>query len=78
MDDELIGITDSVTSVMSAKANDSYLVSTLDSTIRLMDRVDGKMLQAFKDPAVSVPCSLLTSKSAATPSVQWTKTKTAR
>ncbi|KAK8203599.1 hypothetical protein M8818_005249 [Zalaria obscura] len=39
----------SVTSVMAAKANDSYLVSTLDSTLRLMDKRDGKLLQAFRD-----------------------------
>ncbi|GAB7342879.1 hypothetical protein MBLNU457_g0999t2 [Dothideomycetes sp. NU457] len=39
-----------VTSVSIAKANDSYLVSTLDSTIRLMDKRDGKLLQAFRDP----------------------------
>ncbi|PSK36757.1 hypothetical protein B9Z65_1940 [Elsinoe australis] len=39
-----------VTSVNVAKANDSYLVSTLDSRIRLMDRRDGKCLQSFKDP----------------------------
>ncbi|GAM84000.1 hypothetical protein ANO11243_019900 [Dothideomycetidae sp. 11243] len=38
-----------VTSVSAAKARDSYLVSTLDSTIRLMDRRDGKCLQTFKD-----------------------------
>ena len=41
--------TDPVTSVSIAAARDSYLVSTLDSTIRLMDRRDGKCLQAFKD-----------------------------
>ena len=44
--------TDPVTSVAVAKANDSYLVSTLDSTIRLMDKRDGKLLQAFRDPDV--------------------------
>jgi len=43
---------DPVTSVTIAKANDSYLVSTLDSTIRLMDKRDGKLLQAFRDPDV--------------------------
>lgn len=43
-----------MTSVNVAKANDSYLVSTLDSTIRLMDRRDGKCLQSFKDPGVSL------------------------
>lgn len=38
-----------VTSVMPTKQNDSVLVSSLDSTIRLMDKSDGKLLQAFKD-----------------------------
>ncbi|KAF2153451.1 WD40 repeat-like protein [Myriangium duriaei CBS 260.36] len=38
-----------VTSVAMARAGDSYLVSTLDSTIRLMDRRDGKCLQTFRD-----------------------------
>ena len=38
-----------VTSVMPTKAADSYLVSTLDSTARLMDRPTGKCLQTFKD-----------------------------
>lgn len=42
--------TDPVTSIMSTKTNDSYLVSTLDSTLRLMDKRDGKLLQAFRDP----------------------------
>ncbi|TKA29576.1 hypothetical protein B0A50_03589 [Salinomyces thailandicus] len=39
----------SVTSVMPTKANDAYLVSTLDSTVRLVDRPSGKCLQTFKD-----------------------------
>jgi len=34
---------------MATTANDSYLASTLDSTIRLMDKRDGKLLQAFRD-----------------------------
>lgn len=38
-----------VTSVMPAKAGDSYLVSTLDSKVRLMDRASGKCLQTFQD-----------------------------
>lgn len=38
-----------VTSVTATKQNDSVLVSSLDSTIRLMDRRDGKLLQPFKD-----------------------------
>ncbi|KAJ9629423.1 hypothetical protein H2203_001796 [Taxawa tesnikishii (nom. ined.)] len=40
----------SVTTVVGARAKDSYLVSTLDSTLRLMDKRDGKLLQAFRDP----------------------------
>jgi len=52
---------DPVTSVTIAKANDSYLVSTLDSTLRLMDKRDGKLLQAFRDPSVG-PFALLTTK----------------
>ncbi|KAF2220570.1 WD40-repeat-containing domain protein [Elsinoe ampelina] len=38
-----------VTSLSLAKAGDAYLVGTLDSTLRLMDRRDGKCLQTFKD-----------------------------
>lgn len=38
-----------VTSVMTTKTRDSYLVSTLDSTLRLIDKRDGKLLQAFRD-----------------------------
>lgn len=45
-------VADSVTSVMATKANDSYLISTLDSTLRLMDKRDGKLLQAFRDNEV--------------------------
>lgn len=41
----------SVTSVVSAAAGDCYLASTLDSTLRLMDRSSGKCLQTFKDGA---------------------------
>lgn len=37
-----------VTSVTPAKDGQSYLVSTLDSTVRLMDRASGKCLQTFK------------------------------
>ena len=37
-----------VTSVTPARDGQSYLVSTLDSTVRLMDRVTGKCLQTFK------------------------------
>lgn len=45
--------TDPVTSVKVAQVNDSYLVSTLDSTVRLMDKRDGKLLQTFRHSAVS-------------------------
>lgn len=38
-----------VTSLSVAKANDSVLVSSLDSTLRLMDKRDGKLLQAYRD-----------------------------
>ncbi|KAI4731825.1 WD40 repeat-like protein [Aureobasidium sp. EXF-10728] len=37
-----------VTCVKSTVNNDSYLASTLDSTLRLMDKRDGKLLQAFR------------------------------
>ncbi len=37
-----------VTSVTPTRQNDSVLVSGLDSTIRLVDRNDGKLLQAFR------------------------------
>ncbi|KAH0366381.1 WD40 repeat-like protein, partial [Aureobasidium melanogenum] len=39
-----------ITSVTSTVNNDSYLASTLDSTLRLMDKRDGKLLQAFRHP----------------------------
>ncbi|KAK5119820.1 hypothetical protein LTR85_007146 [Meristemomyces frigidus] len=39
----------SVTSVVPTKAGDSYLVSTLDSKLKLMDRPTGRCLQTFKD-----------------------------
>ncbi|KAI7162629.1 WD40 repeat-like protein [Hortaea werneckii] len=47
VDTDVLGA--SVTSVMPTMANDSYLVSTLDSHVRLMDRPTGKCLQSFKD-----------------------------
>lgn len=47
VDTDVLGA--SVTSVMPTAANDSYLVSTLDNTVRLMDRPSGKCLQPFKD-----------------------------
>lgn len=47
---DVISLLDPITSVMTTKNNDSYLVSSLDSTLRLMDKRDGKLLQAFRDP----------------------------
>ncbi|KAI6825866.1 WD40 repeat-like protein [Hortaea werneckii] len=47
VDTDVLGA--SVTSVMPTMANDSYLVSTLDSHVRLMDRPAGKCLQSFTD-----------------------------
>ncbi|KAL1302997.1 hypothetical protein AAFC00_003313 [Neodothiora populina] len=47
MDQDVIG--PPINSITSTKTNDSYLVSTLDSTLRLMDKRDGKLLQAFRD-----------------------------
>ncbi|KAF2753917.1 WD40 repeat-like protein [Pseudovirgaria hyperparasitica] len=40
----------SITSVTPTKDCASLLVSTLDSTIRLMDKANGKLLQSFKAP----------------------------
>lgn len=45
----MVHLTDPVTSVMTTRTNDSYLTSSLDSTVRLMDKRDGKLLQAFRD-----------------------------
>ncbi|KAK8164705.1 WD40-repeat-containing domain protein [Phyllosticta citrichinensis] len=39
-----------VTSLTPTKLADSVLVSSLDSTLRLMDLANGKLLQAFKSP----------------------------
>ncbi|KAL1645776.1 Septin spn4 [Diplodia intermedia] len=39
-----------VTSVTSTRDADSILTSTLDSTIRLMDRSNGRLLQSYKAP----------------------------
>ena len=39
----------SVTSISPSKAADSYLVSTLDSKVRMMDRGTGKCLQTFQN-----------------------------
>lgn len=41
--------TSGVTSVTPAKDGEGYLVSTLDSTMRFMDRPTGKCLQTFRD-----------------------------
>lgn len=38
-----------VTSVMPTRAGDGYLVSSLDSSLRFMDRPTGKCLQTFRD-----------------------------
>lgn len=38
-----------VTSLTMTVQGDSVLVSTSDSTLRLMDRANGKMLQSYKD-----------------------------
>lgn len=43
------GLKASVTSVYPTKQADSMLVGTLDSTLRLFDKTNGKLLQAFKD-----------------------------
>jgi hypothetical protein len=44
-----------VTSVSPTRRNDAYLVSTLDSTLRLMDKSSGKLLQAYRSPNVRSP-----------------------
>ncbi|KAK6004610.1 hypothetical protein QM012_008472 [Aureobasidium pullulans] len=48
MDQDVLG--HPITSVTPTVNNDSYLASTLDSTLRLMDKRDGKLLQAFRHP----------------------------
>jgi mitogen-activated protein kinase organizer 1 len=40
-----------VTSLTPTRRNDAYLVSALDSTLLLMDKSSGKLLQAFKSPS---------------------------
>ncbi|KAK8187301.1 mitogen-activated protein kinase organizer 1 [Phyllosticta capitalensis] len=40
-----------ITSLTPTKLADSVLVSSLDSTLRLMDLANGKLLQAFKSPS---------------------------
>ena len=37
-----------MTSVMPTLQNDSLLVSSLDSTLRLFDKTDGKLLQSYQ------------------------------
>lgn len=44
--------TDPVTSVTITKQNDSYLVSSLDSKLRLMDKSDGGLLKEFYNSEV--------------------------
>lgn len=43
-----------ITSLTPTLKADSVLVSTLDSTLRLMDKVDGTLLKAYKDPSFQV------------------------
>jgi len=39
-----------VTSIMSTRTNDAVLVGSLDSTLRLLEKSSGRLLQAFKSP----------------------------
>ena len=43
-------ILEPVTSVTPTIQNDSLLVSSLDSKLRLFDKADGKLLQSYSDP----------------------------
>ena len=43
-----------ITSITPTLQADSVLVSSLDSTLRLLDMADGKLLKAYKDPAFTV------------------------
>ena len=64
--------TDPVTSLTPTKQSDSLLVSSLDSTLRLMDKPDGKLLKAYKAPEVHlpfIPSPLQTSDTANLPTV---------
>jgi mitogen-activated protein kinase organizer 1 len=45
-------VIDPITSISPLKQNDSILVSTLDSKLRLMDKTNGKLLQAFTSTEV--------------------------
>lgn len=49
VDTDVVAPGKGATSVMPTRAGDGYLVSSLDSTLRLMDRPTGKCLQHFKD-----------------------------
>lgn len=42
-------VAEPVTSVTPTARGETYLVSTLDSTLRLIDRADGRCLQTYKD-----------------------------
>ncbi|KAF2672566.1 mitogen-activated protein kinase organizer 1 [Microthyrium microscopicum] len=46
-------IGNSVTSITPTRKGDAYLVSTLDSTLLLIDKSSGKMLQSFTSPKFS-------------------------
>ena len=41
-----------MTSVTPTRRGDAYLVSTLDSRMRLMDKASGKLLQTFESDKV--------------------------
>ena len=43
-------LAESITSVTTTLQGDSVLVSSLDSTLRLLDRSNGKLLQSYKHP----------------------------
>lgn len=49
VDVDFFGAKVAVTSVSPARAGDCYLVSTLDSRVRLMERAKGRCLQTFAD-----------------------------
>ncbi|EME42960.1 hypothetical protein DOTSEDRAFT_107742, partial [Dothistroma septosporum NZE10] len=49
VDTDVVAPGKGATSVMPTKAGDGYLVSSLDSKLRLMDRPTGKCLQTFQD-----------------------------
>ena len=48
----LIKYKDPVTSITLTRQNDSYLVSSLGSRLRLMDKINGKLLKDFQDSEV--------------------------